>query len=108
LYAHSRELLERTFADAEAKGWTPPPHSKIVYEQIAPLPEAKDQRIGWRSYFVSDQVALDGSAVANAIGSYDPNTNRPVVALEFNRRGARIFGDLTARITGGKLATILG
>jgi len=107
LYGHSREVIERAFADAQARGWTPPPHSKIVYEEMAPFRDSNDRRMAWRSYFVSAEVALDGSAVANAIGSHDPNTNRPVVALELNRRGARIFGDLTARIAGGKLATLM-
>ncbi len=108
LLAHSRELLERAFADAESRGWTPPPHTEIVYEQMGPGPHEKDRRMMWRSFFVADVAALDGSAVANAIGSYDRRTNRPVVALEFSHRGARIFGELTARIAGGKLATLFG
>lgn len=108
LRAHSRELLERTFRDAESHGWTPPPHTKIVYERIEPPLEAKDQRIAWRSYFVADQAELDGTAIANAVGLYDPNTNRPVVSLEFTRSGGRRFGELTERIVGGKLATLLG
>jgi hypothetical protein len=107
LLAHSRELLERAFADAESRGWTPPRHSKIVYERLDPLPAAKDRRVEWRSYFVADVAALDGSAIANAIGTYDRVTNRPVVALELTRSGARTFGELTARIAGGKLATLL-
>ena len=49
----------------------------------------------WRSYFVSDEVELDGTAIANATGSYDPNTNRPVVLLDFDRKGGRTFGELT-------------
>ena len=108
LFAHAREFLAQAFSDAESRGWTPPPHTKIVYERIDPATEQKDQRVTWRSYFVSDEVALDGTAVARATGSYDPNTNRPIVLLDFTRRGGRTFGDLTERITGKKLATLLG
>jgi preprotein translocase subunit SecY len=108
LYAHSRELLDHAFSDAQARGWTPPPHTKIVYERIDPPQYAKDRSTTWRSYFVADEVALDGSAVANATGTYDRNTNQPVVSLEFTRRGARTFGELTERIVGHKLAMLLG
>ncbi|HEY6039565.1 MAG TPA: hypothetical protein VIV58_35035, partial [Kofleriaceae bacterium] len=108
LSAHSPEQLDQTFHDAESHGWTLPPHTKIAYERIEPLPEAKDRRTKWRSYFVADQAELDGTAIANAQGLYDPNTNRPVISLEFTRHGARIFGDLTERIVGHKLATLLG
>ena len=52
-------------------------------------------------------VELTGTGISDAMGSYDPNTNRPIVLLDFNRHGSRVFGDLTARIVGKKLATIL-
>jgi preprotein translocase subunit SecD len=39
--------------------------------------------------------------------NYDPNTNRPLVLLDFNRYGGRVFGDVTAQIVGMKFATIL-
>jgi hypothetical protein len=108
LYGHAREMLEHAFAAAQDHGWTPPPHTKIVYQRVDPVADAKDRRTAWRSYFVADEAALDGSAIANATGTYDPNTNRPLVALEFTRHGARVFGDLTARIAGHKLAMLLG
>ncbi|MEO6776886.1 MAG: hypothetical protein ABI467_28370 [Kofleriaceae bacterium] len=108
LHAFARDTLVHAFAEAQRHGWTPPPHTTIVYEQTEPIPDAKDRRTGWRSYFVADEAALDGSAIANATGTYDPSSHRPVVSLEFTRHGARVFGDLTARITGHKLAMLLG
>jgi len=108
LYAHDRSAIERALADAQRQGWSPPAGTQIAYEQITPSPELRDQRIAWRTYLVSTTVALDGSDVANATGSYDPNTNRPIVMLEFTKKGGRTFGDLTARIQGHKLATMLG
>jgi SecY/SecDF, P1 head subdomain len=108
LRAHSRKLLEDTFAEAQRRGWRPPDHTVPAYELVEPPLEAKDPRPYWRSYFVADRPALDGRAIANATGSYDPNTNRPIVLLDFNREGAEQFGELTARIVNHKLATILG
>jgi hypothetical protein len=108
LYGHDRDLLAQTFAEAVRRGWTPPPHTQIAYERIEPDPQMRDRRIAWRSYIVSTDALLDGTAIANAIGSYDPNTNRPLVLLDFTREGAVAFGELTERVAGHKLATLLG
>ncbi|HEY3805449.1 MAG TPA: protein translocase subunit SecD [Kofleriaceae bacterium] len=80
---------------------------QIGFEMSEPLPNAKDKHDTWRTYYLQRAVELTGSGIQDAVGSYDPNTNRPVVQLEFNRGGGRIFGDLTERIAGMKLATIL-
>ena len=106
LYGPSREDLEAIFADALSKGWKLPAGSHIAYEHVEPYDATKPD--GYRSYVVSDEAELDGSYIASAVASYDPNTNRPIVLLDFDRDGARKFGDLTARIVGKKLATILG
>ncbi len=113
LVARNREDLERAIAEAERRGWSPPPGTQLAVQRLDPVGSesgrgALDHVPTWRSYFVSDQVALDGSAVENATGSFDPNTNRPIVLLEFNRAGGRRFGELTERLVGHKLATLLG
>lgn len=84
-----------------------PDDKQLAFELNEPTPEAKDQRPYWRTYFLDRAVRLTGSGISNAMGSYDPNTNRPVVLLDFNRYGSRVFGELTAQIVGKKLATIL-
>lgn len=84
-----------------------PSDKQIGFEFNEPTAEAKDKRNYWRTYYLDYQVELTGSGISNAMGSYDPNTNRPIVLLDFNRYGSRVFGDLTARIVGKKLATIL-
>ena len=84
-----------------------PDDRQIGYELNEPRADAKDQRAFWRTYYLERAVRLTGTSIANAMGSYDPNTNRPVVLLDFNRYGGRVFGDLTAEIAGKKLATIL-
>ena len=61
----------------------------------------------WRSYYLDKAVRLTGSGISSAMASQDPNTGRPVVLLDFNRFGARVFGELTSQIVGKKLATIL-
>jgi preprotein translocase subunit SecD len=61
----------------------------------------------WRSYYLDRAVRLSGSAVSNAVDSVDPQTNQPLVLVDFNRYGGRVFGDLTAGNVGKKMVTIL-
>lgn len=84
-----------------------PDDRQIAFEPIYPDPGATDQRVKWRSYYLEKAIRLTGAAISNAQPSNDPNTGRPVVLLDFNRFGGRVFGDLTAQIVGKKLANIL-
>ncbi len=84
-----------------------PDDHQIAFEPIYPDPSAKEQRTLWRSYYLESAVRLTGAGISNAQPSNDPNTGRPVVLLDFNRFGGRVFGDLTSQIVGKKLATIL-
>ena len=84
-----------------------PDDHQLGFEAEEPLPGAHDTRPFWRTYYLDRAVKLTGTSISNAQGSYDPNTNRPIVLLDFNRAGSRVFGDLTAQIVGKKLATIL-
>ncbi|HVK83460.1 MAG TPA: protein translocase subunit SecD [Kofleriaceae bacterium] len=104
-----RFYLERYLAQLTAKDpkFKVPDDRQIGYEENEPPPQAKDKRVFWRTYYLDRAVRLTGSAIKDAMGSYDQNTNRPIVLLDFNRYGSRVFGDLTAQIVGKKLATIL-
>jgi len=84
-----------------------PDDHQIAFEPIYPDPGAKEQRTLWRSYYLESAVRLTGAGISNAQPNNDPNTGRPVVLLDFNRFGGRVFGDLTSQIVGKKLATIL-
>ena len=82
-------------------------YRQIGFELNAPEPGATEQRSMWRTYYLERTVRLTGTSISNAVPSYDPNTNQPIVLLDFNRFGSRVFGDVTAEIVGRKLATIL-
>ncbi len=84
-----------------------PDDRQVAFELNEANPDAKDKRSYWRTYYLDRAVRLTGSGINTATGSYDSNTNRPVVLLDFNRFGSRVFGDLTSQIVGKKLATIL-
>lgn len=84
-----------------------PDDRQISFEPIYPDQGATDTRVRWRSYYLDRAIRLTGAAISNAQPSNDPNTGRPVVLLDYNRFGGRVFGDLTAQIVGKKLAFIL-
>src|SRR3569623_649631 len=84
-----------------------PDDHQIGFENHAPDPGAKNKSNYWITYYLERAVRLTGSSISTAFGSYDPNTNRPVVELEFNRYGGKVFGDVTTQIAGMKFATIL-
>lgn len=60
----------------------------------------------WRSYLLERTVSLDGSTIATAVKSFDPNSGRPIVLLEFDASGAKMLAALTKRIVGKKLAIV--
>lgn len=96
--------LKRTWAANESLRL--PPDREISYELVEPE-STKEQKAFWRSYLLKRTVELTGTSIVRAAGSFEPNTGRPIVLLDFNRYGGRVFGDLTAQIVGQKLATIL-
>lgn len=108
LYLFGDKALGRKgIVDIDPKNFKVPDDHQIGYEPNYPDPTAKDQRTVWRTYYLERAVRLTGSGISNAQPSNDPNTGRPIVLLDFNRFGGRVFGDLTAEIAGQKLATIL-
>jgi preprotein translocase subunit SecD len=103
-------LMDRYFA-AIAKddpSYKIPDDRQIAYEYIDQVQDSEThEKPYWRSYYLDRAVRLSGSAVSEAVTSYDPQTNHPVVLVDFNRYGGRVFGDLTAANVGKKVATIL-
>jgi len=103
-----RVVIQRYLDDLAKKdpNFKVPDDRQILYELVEPR-DASESRSYWRSYYLERPVQLTGESISNAGGSYDPQTNHPVVLLDFDRYGSRIFGDLTTKIVGKKLATIL-
>jgi hypothetical protein len=61
----------------------------------------------WRTWLVHREVALGTADVAEAIVSYDPNTAKAIVLLDFRDDGARRFGALTSANVGRRIAIVL-
>jgi hypothetical protein len=107
LLGDTREAIEAALDGARRAGWALPEGTHVAYQYVEPWSK-EVQRPFWRSYVIETKPAIGGEHIAEATSSYDPNTNRPIVLLDFDREGARIFGDLTSSMVGQKLATVLG
>lgn len=103
---HVIDIYLRNLAKQDPK-FAIPEGFQIAYEKSDPRPDDEDKSTYWRSYYLDRSTKLTGTAIAGANGGYDPQTNRPVVYLDFDRHGTRVFGDLTEKIVGKKLAAIL-
>lgn len=99
LRASTRAALEAYFAKLATKQtrYVVPGGRELAFEQTSDGT--------WRSYFLLSSVELDGSAVATVDAMVDAEI--PHVALVLTPEGAKRFGDLTARISGKKLATLV-
>lgn len=84
-----------------------PSDRRIAYEHVVPTSGLKDTRPYTRTYLLMAQAGLTGSSVADAKVGYDPTSNRPLVQVELDRAGGLVFGELTARLVGKKLAIVV-
>lgn len=84
-----------------------PPDRKLAFELVQPLPDARDKRPYWRSYYLHRTAQLTGASIVNAEPATDPNTNRPLILVDLDKKGADRFGDLTAENVGRKIAIVL-
>ena len=56
---------------------------------------------------LEDTVLLSGKTIVDAGVSFESQFNEPVVTLEFNAEGAKVFSDVTGTHTGRRLAIVL-
>ncbi|MCW5807191.1 MAG: hypothetical protein KIT31_32845 [Deltaproteobacteria bacterium] len=84
-----------------------PSDRTIRYERVAPPGSATDPRPYTRTYYVMAQAGLTGSSVADAQVAFDPDSHGPIVLVDLDRAGGLVFGELTARLVGKKLAIVV-
>ena len=102
-----RQSLERYFARLAAVDPTlAVPADRMLGFELQD-PDSPGDKPLWRSYLLERKAAITGASISNAELVSDPNTNRPLVLLDFGREGARTFGEVTERIAGKKLAVVL-
>ncbi|WDP88085.1 MAG: protein translocase subunit SecD [Desulfobacter sp.] len=81
----------------------PPVGSEILYQQKVDPNSGNETRV---PFLIKKQVLLDGSLLINARVEFD-QFQQPQVAIEFSRKGARIFDRITAANVNKRLAIVL-
>lgn len=106
-----RERIEKYLEGLAAQDdkWKVDENFEILYELVQPTPLGDDDERDpfWRSYYLHRAVELGGSSIDKAYVSWDPQSNRPVVLIDFDRHGGRRFGDMTDANVGKRMAIIL-
>jgi preprotein translocase subunit SecD len=96
--------LVREGADlTEASAGKVPEGDQILYQRNV------DERGGVSRvpFLVQKRPFVTGDLLTSAQVQIDTNTNEPVVSIEFDRDGARLFGEATAANVGRRLAIVL-
>lgn len=66
-----------------------------------------EERAVWRTYYLYARSEVTGDYIDDAFVSFDPQDNKPVVALHFNGPGASLFEELTGRNIKRRMAIVL-
>ena len=90
---------------------------KLVSDDASQIKEAHDgnfppgftlyQSAEGRELLLQEEPLLRGKYVTNAAVNFESQFNEPVVAIEFNAEGAKIFSDITGRYVGRRVAIVL-
>jgi preprotein translocase subunit SecD len=84
-----------------------PGDRQVGFELVASRHDRTDKPRYWRTYYLEREAGLTGASIANVSRAFDPDVVFPVVVIDFTSEGAKRFEELTARIIGKQLATIL-
>jgi len=71
------------------------------------LYKSDEEEGGTSQYLLYNETLLTGKTITNAVVDFESQFNEPVVALEFNAEGAKIFSDVTGAYVGQRLAIVL-
>jgi hypothetical protein len=105
LIGHDRDALEKYLATLAPV----PTDRKLVLEHVMPLPDQKDRRAYWRTYYLSTTKVLDETAIesAHTIEPDDTQILHRSVSMKLTPSGRAAFAEATAKHVGHKLATIV-
>jgi preprotein translocase subunit SecD len=93
--------LELYLVDDEHKATTPKEAAK--YGDIL-LPDKNNPK---RMWLLKTPPVLDGSMITDATVGFTQKTNQPAIFFTLNSEGARIFGDVTGKNVGKRLAIVV-
>lgn len=89
-------LIDESISPEQAMSGSVPPGSKLV---------AQEENGKERWFVIKSKSVLSGELLSDAKASY--NNGTPVVAFSLNRIGAKLFGDVTKKNSGKRLAIVI-
>jgi len=98
LVSHDRVELSRTVQKMNLSA-----ESLIALGEDLPV----DGKPTWKAYLLETPAVVTGAHVKKAFVRIDENMMAPVVMVHLTDEGARLFEELTARITGSRLAIVV-
>jgi len=102
--SESVDILRAAFEDVE-----PPDGTVIAFSSVERYNQSTNQmeEVGYEPILLAGSAALTGEYISQARVGNDPQTNWPVVSLEFDTEGARLFGNLTRENVDRQMAIVL-
>jgi hypothetical protein len=101
LKANDKSHIRYFFEDKiESGDLTLPVNSQLAYERLA----LDDQ---WRSYLIDSRAEVSRDDIASASTYWNPTSGKPEVLIELTAQGDTRFEDLTAAVTGRKIAIMI-
>jgi len=105
LIGHDRDALEKYLATLAPV----PTDRNLVLEHVMPLPDAKDRRAYWRTYYVTTTNIIDESAIESAttVEADGERVFHPSLSVKLTQAGKTAFAAATAKSVGHKIATLV-
>jgi preprotein translocase subunit SecD len=98
------KLVDETHDLNEALKGNVPPGSEILYQFKE---DASTNRVGKIPYLIKTRTLLTGASLTDARVQIDSQYNEPYVAIDFDKKGGRIFAEITEENIKKRLAIVL-
>ncbi len=98
------KLVDETHSVDTALKGSIPPGSEILYQTTINPSTGRSTK---RPYLIKKRTILTGAYLTNARVQFDSQFNEPYVSIEFDRKGARIFEQVTGENVKKRLAIVL-
>jgi len=98
------QLVDETGDVQAAVSTSAPPGDELLYQVTQNPDTGVEVKV---PYLIKKAVLLDGSSLTDARVMIDSQFNEPYVGIEFDRKGARIFEEVTGKNIKKRLAIVL-
>lgn len=95
-------MVDESVSQADIDAKRIPPGSKLLFEKVGRGPNATEQPI-----VIKERAIITGDMLEKAQGTFDSQTQSPIISFKFNAQGSRRFADVTKNSVGKRFAAVL-